>query len=267
MVIETDYKEILIRMIPKQGFFFNKGLLSYDKSTTTFGVEISRDGRYKTGLTPKEQAEFEKELGLKEGTLAPSSEWWGDNIEFRFENTKPNRMLIDSPMSRLRYRVLLASSKVANSELDVKKSPNALFYIVDGEAKAKVETEQADYEFEAHDLIRSLSVDEKRAALRLFGRKGVDNMSENVVKAELLKEIRKDAKGFSSILKDKRLKTRLLAEELIDYGIISKNGYYFRNGDDTIASSTDELIDYLEDIKNQSVLLAMKNRLSKKKKA
>lgn len=266
-MVEEGLKTVIVRMIPKKGFFFSKGLLAYEKATETIGCELSSKtgGGYKTGLTPAEEREYEKRLGLKEETLSRHSPWWGENIMFRLEKNKPNIFVIDTPMAELKYKCLLASSKIAKSELDIKTSPNATYYIVDDEFKAQAETEQADYEFEAHELLMKLNAEEKRSALRLFGKKGVASLSENVVKAELLKQIKKDPKLFTSILKDKRLKSRLIAEELVDYGIITRSGHYFRNGDDTIASSTDEVIDYLEDLKNQSVVLAMKSRLAKKK--
>ena len=258
------YKEIIIKRIPKALF---SGIGAYDKSTQSFGCEISgKDGRYKTGLTLEEEKDFEKRLNLPEGTLRPWSDWWGNNIRFNFQNLKVNRMVIDSPKSELEYKVLLASSKIAKSELERHKSPSAIFYIVDDEIKAEVESASADAKFEAMELLLKLNAEEKRASLRLFGKKGVDKLSELVVKAELIKQMEKDPKGFSSIIGDKRLKVRMVAEELVDYGIINKHGHYYKNGDDTIASSTDELIDYLEDLKNQSVLLAMKNRLDKIKK-
>lgn len=258
-------KEIIIKRIPRAGFF---GLGAYDKSTESFGCEQSiKDGRYKTGLTPEEAKEFEKKLGLKEGELAPYSSWWGENIEFRFEKTKANTMIIDSPMNELRYKCLIASSKVAKSELEKHKNPNAIFYIVDEEAKAEIETANADIKFEAMEILMRLNPEERRSSLRLFGKKGVDSLSEIVVKNELVKQIDKNPKDFVHILSDKRLKVRMIAEELVDYGIIVKHGHYYKNGDDTIGASTEELIDYLEDLKNQSVFLAMKNRLKKKKTA
>ena len=263
---EVKFKEIIIKRIPRVLF---SGIGAYDRSQMTFGCELSgKDGRHKTGLTTEEQKRFEEELNLPKGTLSASAEntWWGDNISFTFDKNKPNRFIIDSPMSELKYKILLASSKVAKSELDKHKNPNAIFYIVDNELKAQVESAQADEKFEAMELLLKLNTQERRAALRLFGKKGVDTLSEVVVKAELLKQIEKDPKEFSSILSDKRLKVRMIAEELVDYGIIGKHGVYYRNGDDTIASSTDEVIDYLEDLKNQSVLLAMKSRLDKIKK-
>lgn len=263
---EVAFREIIIKRIPRALF---SGIGAYDKSGTSFGCELSgKDGRFKTGLTSEEQAKFEVDLNLPKGTLSASAEntWWGDNISFTFDRNKANRFIIDSPMSELKYKVLLASSKVAKSELERHKNPNAIFYIVDNELKAQAESAQADEKFEAMELLMKLNTQERRSALRLFGKKGVDNLSEVVVKSELIKQIEKDPKEFSSILSDKRLKVRMVAEELVDYGIIGKHGHYYKNGDDTVASSTDELIDYLEDLKNQSVLLAMKSRLDKIKK-
>jgi hypothetical protein len=266
MEVMEAAKTIIVRMIPRRGFFFNKGLLAYDRATETIGCELSsKDGTYKTGLTPEEEREYETKLNLKQGELNKRSPWWGENIVIRLEKNKPNFIIIDTPMTELKYKVLMNSSKVAKSELDIKKSPNAIFYIVDDEAKAKIETETADYEFEAHELMSKMSPDEKKATLRIFGKKGVASHSETVVKAELLKQLKKDPKAFTAILKDKRLKTRMLTEELIEFGIITRSGHYFRNGDDTIASSTDELLSYLDDIKNQSVKMAMQSRLDKKK--
>lgn len=257
-------KELVVKRIPKAGFF---GIASYDKSTITIGPELSMiDGAVKVKLSKEDQSSYEQRLRLKEGELSPFSTWWGENIEIRLECTKPTKIILDdSAMSELKEKVLRSSSKVASSELERFKNPNAMFYIVDEEAKAKVETEKSDYEFEAYELLMKLSPEEKRASLRLFGKKGVDTLSENVIKNELLKQIKKDPKEFTSILKDKKLKIRLLTEELLDYSIITKNGHYYRNGDDTIASSTDELVDYFEDIKNQSVRLAMESRLKRKK--
>lgn len=259
-----EVKTIVIKRIPRATF---SGIGAYDKSAESFGCEISgKDGRYKTGITIEEEDYFEKELNLPKGTLKSYSAWWGDNISFNFQKTKNNTMIIDSPKSQLEYKVLLATSKVAKSELERHKTPGAIFYIVDEEAKAQAESEVADLRFEATELLMKLNVEERRSALRLFGKKGVDSMSETVVKNELLKQIDKDSKGFTDILSDKRLKVRMLAEEFVDYGIIGKYGPYYKNGDDTIGSSTEELIDYLEDLKNQTILLAMKTRLTKVKK-
>lgn len=258
-------KEVEIKRVPRAGYF---GLTAYPKSTTTIGCELSKNG-FKTGLTAEEEKHYEEKLGLKPGELNKHSKWWGDvfNVEYalRLNNTKSTKLILEDTINQLRYKTLQASSKVANSEID-KKEPFVDFYIVDEEAKAKSESEIFDYEWEAMELILKLSPEEKRSSLRLFGKKGVDALSELMLKSELTKELKKDPKAFCEVLKDKALKTRMLIEELIEYKIVIRSGNYYRNGDDTIASSTDEALEYFEDLKNQSVILAMQTKLKKAKK-
>lgn len=261
----TGPKEVIIKRVPRAGYF---GLTAYPKSTTTLGCELSKNG-FKTGLTAELELYYEDRLGLKKGELSKHSKWWGDvfNVQYnpRLNNTKETRLILEDDINQLRYYVLTASSKVANSEI-AKKEPFVDFYIVDEEAKAKAESEVFDYEWEAMELILKLSPDEKRASLRLFGKKGVDDLSEMMLKSELTKELKKDPKAFCEVLKDKQLKTRMFVEELIEYRVLIRSGNYYKNGDDTIASSTEEVLQYFEDLKNQSVVLAMGNRLKKAKK-
>lgn len=258
-------KEIVIKRIPRPGYF---GITSYPKSTTTLGAQITKYG-FATGLTEEEEKYYEQKLGLKPGELNRHSKWWDEvfNVYHVLKpfNTKPTTLVLDNDINQIKYKVALASDKIANSEIE-KNNPNAEFYIVDEEAKAKKESEIFDYEMECMELILSLSPDEKRQALRLFGKKGVDTLSESMVKSELHKESKKDPKSFIDTLKDKRLKTRMFIEELLDYRILMRKGNYFMIGEDTIAGSTDECIAYFDDIKNQSIILTLQNKLKKLKK-
>lgn len=258
-------KEVVIKRVSRAGYF---GINAYPKSTTTIGCELGKNG-FKTGLNSEDEKFYEDKLGLKPGELSKHSKWWGDvfNVEYsmRLNNTKETKLMLDDVINQLRYFVLNASSKIANSEID-KKEAFVDFYIVDEEAKAKAESQVFDYEWEAMELILKLTPAEKRSSLRLFGKKGVDDLSEMMLKSELTKELKKDPKAFCDTLKDKQLKTRMLIEELIEYRILKRSGNYYSNGDDTIATSTDEALEYFEDLKHQSVVLAMITRLKKSKK-
>lgn len=257
-------KEVIIKRVPRPGYF---GITSYSKSTTGFGAEISKDG-YNTGLTPEEETYYEGKLGLKPGELARHSSWWSDvfNVQYAIKafNTKSTTIVLNGPIDQLKYKVMLASSKIANSEIE--KKPNHEFYIIDEEAKAKKESEVFDYEMECMEIILKLSPEEKRQALRLFGKKGVDTLSESMIKSELRKESQKDPKLFIDTLSDKRLKTKMLIEEMLDYRVINRKGNYYMNGEDTIAGSTDECVSWFEDLKNQSIVLALNTKLKKLKK-
>lgn len=257
-------ESIKIKRIGSAGYF---GISSYPKSVTTLGCEISKTG-FNTGLTVDEEKHFEAELNLKQGELSKHSKWWSDvyNVEFapRLNNTKSTEIILDNPINQIKYKVLLASSKVANSEIE--KNPNSIFFIDNPEAKAQKELESFEYEYEASTLIHKLSPEDKRGSLRLFGKSGLDNLSETMLNASLYQEMKKDPKEFVRILTDKNLKTHMLVKELIEKGILKRKGNYYIHNDDTIAHSTEECISYFNDINNQSVKLILESRLNKKKK-
>ena len=253
---------IKIKNAGKAGFF---GISSYAKSVTTLGCELSKTG-FKTGLTSEEEKYFEEQLNLKPGDLNKHSKWWSDvfNVThpIRLNNTKTTELILDNPINQIKYRVLLESSKVANTEIE-KNKPGILFYIDDAESKAKAELEVFNYEFEGMGLIHKMTPDEKRANLRLFGKKGVDLMTEMMLNSQLISEVKKDPKAFVETITDKNIKTKAFIAELIEKGLLKRKGNYYIHGEDTIANSTEECIEYFNDIKNQSVKLTLQSRLSK----
>jgi hypothetical protein len=257
---------IKLRRVPRAGYF---GLVSYAKSVTTLGCEISSKGSYKTGLTPEQEAHYEAALDLKKGELSKHSKWWTEvfNVQhpIRLHNTKATELILDSDINQIKYFVLLASSKVANSEIE--KNPNTIFYIDNAEAKAKAEVEQFNYEFEGAGLIHKMSPEDKRSNLRLFGKTGLDEMSETVLNAQLMGELKKNPKAFVDTLQDKDVATKALIKELVEKNILKRKGNYYMHGDDTIANSTEECVDYLNAKTNQSVRLILVSRLNKAKKA
>ena len=255
-------ESIKIKKSPKAGFF---GITSYAKSVTTLGVELSKNG-YKTGLTSEEEKEFEKELDLKPGELNRHSKWWGNIFDvqhaIRLNNTKSTELILDNPINKIRYKVLLASSKIASSEIE-KNKPGIEFYIDDQESKAKAELETFNYEFEGMGMIHKMSPDEKRDNLRLFGEKGLDTMTEIMLNSKLASKCKQDPKNFVETLNDKNVRTKAFILELIEKGLLKRKGNYYVHGDDTIANSTEECVEYFNDIKNQSVKLTLQSRLNK----
>lgn len=263
MEIEEGIKSIVIRPVTRIKF---SGVSSYTRTTTKITTEINGDtGLYKTGLTTKEAKDFEEALSLPKGTLGPKSPWWGD-ITIRLNNDKPTYFSFSGALDEIRYRVLIASSKVANSELDIHKHPNTGFFIDDPEAKAKIESMSIDFELDAIEEFQKASIETKRSLLRLFGKKGLDDMSETMLKAELFKKMKADPKLFVEYVRDPNMKVRALLEEALEKRVLSKKGPYFFNGEDQIGSSTDEVLGYLTDVKNQTAKLAIENRVRKARK-
>ena len=261
--MEITNRQYVIRPIIRNKF---SGQSYYNKTLTVImGAQLSSTGLYKTGLTQKEEAEFEAELNLPKGTLSKrNADFWGD-MEVRLRNDKLTIFNIVNAYDELKFRMLQEHDWIAKNEHAVQGNSTARFYIYDPDAAAKIEAEKMEYEFMAIEQFNAATIEEKRGLLRIYGKKGVDSMNETMVKAELYKHVKADFKEFIRLAKAKDTPIRALLEALIEKDIIKKKGTYFYNGEDLLGSSTDEVVGYLSDIKNQAVKLALEGKLKPKK--
>jgi hypothetical protein len=251
---------VKLRRAGRAGF---NGLKSYPRSVTTLGCQLSKTG-FKTGLTKDEESYYEGVLDLKPGTLSRHSKWWGEvfnnDYPIRLDNNKTNELLTDNAMGQLKYKVLLEHSRIGKSEAE-QYNPEVIFYIDDQEAKAKKELETFNFELEGMTLIIGMSPTEKRSALRLLNKRGVDEMSENILKQQLHLEMKRDPKAFFDTMTDKQLMAKAWIYELVEKGFLEKKGLYFIHNDETIANNIDECVQYFNNPRNASVTLTLKNLL------
>jgi len=261
--MEESIKQYVIRPIVRNKF---SGQSFYNKTHTIIGgAQLSQNGLYKTGLSLADQEHYEKQLNLPKGTLSPrNSEFWGD-MEVRLRNDKLTIFNIVNAYDELKFRMLQEHDKIANTEHDVVGNSTALFYIYDPEAASKIEDAKMEFEFAAMEAFHNTTVEERRGLLRIYGKKGVDSMSETMVKTELFKEVKKDFKEFIRLAKAKDTPVRALLQSLLEKDIIKKKGTYYYNGEDLLGGSTDEVVGYLSEIKNQAVRLALEGKLKPKK--
>jgi len=258
-----ELKQYVIRPIVKNKF---SGHSSFGKTTTIIGgAQLSMSGVYKTGLSSADEAHFESELSLPKGTLnKKNAAFWGD-MEIRLKNDKITIFSIVTPYDELKFRVLQEHDWIAKTEHHVAGQPSAKFYIYDPEAASKIEATKMEFEFSAMEAMTASTIEEKREYLKVFGKSGVGEMSETMVKTELFKFMKSDPKEFLRLVQSKDTPTKALILSLIEAGILKKKGTYFYNGDDLLGSSTDEVVSYFTDIKNQAVKLALTNKLKPKK--
>lgn len=256
----------MIKIKPIESNKFS-GKSAYPNTVTNLGAELGQSG-HKTGLDYRgeEDKAFEEALDLPAGTLGKNSSWWGLNMNIRLRNDIATILDLSDPMGMLKYKVLLASSKVCNSVKEIAEWPKAQFMIEDEQSEADVISTALDIEQEAMEKFFATSPEEKRGYLRLFGKRGVEDLKETMVKAELSKYVKADPKQFIAYTKDKNIKVRILLEEAVDKGIIKRKGNYYQDGDDFIGNSTEEAVAYLLDSKNQSVMARLESKLRKKNK-
>lgn len=262
--MEIKTRQVVIRPINRPEF---SGITAHAKTVLPMGgAQLDKTGSYKTGLTVAEEAEFERELNLPKGTLNKrNSAFWG-SLEIRLFRDKPTYFEVASLMDELKYRTLLARNTVANSELEIKKNAYALFYIEDAEAKAKVEEIAMDHLFDAVEAFTQMTSTERRGFLKLYGDKGVDDLSDMVVKTMLYKKVNADPEKFTRLVKDPDISLRISIEEKIEAGLIKKNGQYYKYEDEVIGNSVDAVVSFFKDMKNQSLKLTMEAEVNSKKK-
>ena len=138
--------------------------------------------------------------------------------------------------------------------------------IIDEESDATLEAVDIDHELEASELFNDMPAEDKKSMLRLYGERKLDKVSPNLIKSSLFKHMKKDPIKFKKLATDKSLKVRVLLEDLLEAKVVTRNGNYFKNGDDPIGNSTDEVISYFEDPRNSSVKLALESKLKLGKK-
>ncbi len=269
----TKVKQIVIKPVVKSKF---AGLSSYSNTRTSLeGAQLGSSG-YKTGLSKKEEQEFEEALSLKKGELAKSNgTFWGSVLNISFPNDKAYYMTIDpdNVMDVIKYKVLLNHSRVANNEVEMLSNPMVEFYIEDNEAKAKIEEVQINYKMEAGEEFSKLTGEDKKGILKLYGKKGVNDLSDLVIKTKLYKEMETNPNKFLQLVRDKDIKLRIEIEEMLEAGVLSKKGQYYVFNNSTnlgepevIGSSIDEVVGYFKDYKNQSIKIAAKVATKDKQK-
>lgn len=260
-VKELSKKEVLIQSLDRVQF---SGISKYPRSVTTLTTELGPDGLYKTGLTEEEERKYEKLLGLKDGELSRRSEWWG-SLSISIRNRKLT-LSLEHPINYLKYKVLLESTKVANSVGEKNKWPDAMFVLYDEEENAKRENVSFNVKKKAYVELDKLSLAQKRGILKIFGKRKPETVSEEVIDNTISHIVESEPERFLTVAADKKLDKRIFVEDCIAEGIIHKTNNYFKNGDDPIGTDFEEVIDYLDDPENQNVYIGLKNKLKTKRK-
>ncbi len=262
--METQVKQIIIKPVVKAKF---SGISAHSNTKTSLeGAQLGRNG-YKTGLSKEDEKYYEKELNKPSGFFGKDNkEFWASVLNLSLPNDKPYYFTVDSLMDEIKYKVILQHSAIANNELELAKNPTALFYIEDREAKAKVEEVFIDFKMDAQEAFSNLTTDEKKGYLKLYGKKGVEQLSDRIIKTELFKELDKDPKKFLDYTKDPDITLRISIEDMLEVGTLTKKGYYYNFNGEVIGESVDSVISFFKDLKNQSIKIAAENATKQKNK-
>lgn len=235
-------------------------------------VQLDKNGAYKTGLTKEESKMMEDYLGLEPGEISPYPKKGKDGFYFLADLCKPMNgakgvLNLTDPREFILYRAALVSTRVCNHEGERDKWPSAVFTIINEEAAAKGKFEKVNYKFEAYDKLKKLTPEEMRGVAKIFEIPITKNSSENVIKTKLLELIERDAKEFLSVVDSPILKTRILVKDAISFGKIVRAGNVYKYGDEPLGFTPDEVIAYLDNIKNSTLKGAIIAAIKKAEKS
>ena len=141
------------------------GLLKYKHCFDYIAPYYTRSGSIYTGLTPEDEKYFEEAMGLPEGKLSKSSDYW-----------------TTFPTQAMQIKFLSNHKRVATS-LD-KLTAGKDYLLINSEAEAEQKNKANKVRREAIKAYDTMSMDDMRKCLRLFGVRS-DNMSNQLIESTM----------------------------------------------------------------------------------
>lgn len=257
--MEKEIKMIIVRPLKQASW---SGFHRFPKCKDTVVATLGRGG-YNTGLTPEDEERLENAMQLKKGELGRNSNFWKDYTVNIFEEDL--RLDLSIPKDEIDYAILLGSKKVANSlkEVNEGKWPKAKYVIYDYIEEAKAENMEIQSKKKAWKKFATMNTSDMKQVLKLMGR-NADSMIDEVVENTLTKIVEDSPEEFNAIVGIDNFKTRILVEDLLHVNLLRKVGSKYLYADDVIGYNLEEAVQYLNDPKNQEILITLQEKLNSK---
>lgn len=218
-------------------------------------------GVLRTGLTSEDEEEFEKKLGLEEGSLSKSSDYWStyrlevpeDGLTLNTENVK----------DALDVKILQADPTVAASFSEMRVSAVAEYVMTTENAEAKVKNNKRNEIAKAYAAFAKLSQADTVNALYMYG-KDPSALDFEVAQNRLGELLDENPSHFLQLVGDKKFKDKVYLMKLIKAGIVKKHGVgtgtnmplYFE--DIMLGTGLEEAIAFINEKENQTTAIGMK---------
>lgn len=250
--------EIIVRIIKVNPW---SGITKWANCFDYIGSYITRSGNLYTGLTREKAEEFENKLGYPAGHLSPTSTFWDT---FAVKVGKDDVILnTDRPEDELKYWFLKSHKRVANGVSNI--TPSTDYLLINQDAEAEMMNKRSRIKKEAIVASTKMSIEEMRKCLRLFGIKS-DTISNELVEAKLNEIIEKDPDSFMTRwVNNPNRDMAFIIETAISKNIIRRNKSQYYFGTDNIGNGLEDVINYLNNKKNQDIKLAILSEIEAKK--
>lgn len=257
-------KKVFIKPVYKNGPFAKSlekhNLFALNDASITLCPDIdSYEKKVRTGLTEVEQSYLEQKMGLKEGELDPfytNPYWMNYTIKLRLGAEALN---LDVPTDYLKYAILRASDKVAESEEMI--TPTSLFYIEDVVDTAERLASKAEIKEKAVEMFVALTEEGRKTIMKIYGH-DVTNATSKFIKGTLFQLMEDNPAKFVEINSQskERIAIQAFIHDLKNAGVLRERaGAYFDK--DTNLGTLSDVVERLLDPSHQEEYLAYKERL------
>lgn len=246
--------KVTLRPIKKDRW---SGLIKYRNCYEDIAPYYTRSGMVYTGLTKADEDRLSVLLGVD---LKQGSEFW-KNFFIR-TYTGDLILELEDPNDELKYLFLKNHKRVKTSEFEHKASAN--FLLINKEEEAKKSNLINKIRRRAIKEFDSLTAEDIRKVLRLFGLNG-DNLEPEVAENKLFELIENNPESFlEKWVNNKHREVEVTIERAISANVIRRNKNMYKYGSEVIGRSMVEAIDFLENPKNQDILLTIMKALESK---
>ena len=260
-----DTTKVTLKPIKKHGWLpdDHDGAIRYSKCFERLTVQAAKGtGVLNTGLSEDDEVRLEAKMHMAPGTLSKyNRDYWAD---FRIDVPKDGKILnISNPEDEVKYLVLKAHQRVANSEMERFDTPFAEYVMTSDEQEAKVENQKSKLKRKAYKVFSGMSTTEMKDVLKVMGKRVGDDASVDFVESQLDKIVTDDPQNFLTTVEDPTFAMRAFIDDCISSRVLVKNGTKYQlPGGDVVGYTLEQTIEYLQNPDNQEVYLDLKGKMS-----
>ena len=265
--VSTNIKidKVTVKPIKKHGWLpdDHDGSLRYSRCFERLTVQATKgSGVLNTGLTEDDERRLEDKMNMAPGTLSKYNRDYCAN--FKVDVPKEGVVLdLANPEDEVKYLVLKAHQRVANSEMERFDTPFAEYVMTSEEQEARVENKKSKLKRKAYKVFSNMNTTEMRDVLKVIGKRAGDDASVDFVESQLDKVVTDDPQGFLTTVEDPTFKMRAFIDDCLSARVLVKSGTKYQlPGGDTVGYTLEQTIEYLQNPDNQEVYLDLKGKLS-----
>lgn len=279
---------IEVRFIPQDGKVTDKAHVLYggmgENSRFVVSVPRLRSGSFVDVLTKDEKKFLEYTMGLEDGALSIYNKvdnFWSNSSDKGISKVilqkRDNRLNLSNPEDYIRYKILLANKDlIAKNIQELQDRPKATyrFVLVSNNDTNVTARTQMNYKKQAYIEYGKIETNEAvlKIVIELLAHKPVaKNTKLEILQEKVGELIEENPKDFLNTVKDSLLPYKILIQDAVQAGIISKRSdlYFLRKENTPLCEDGEDATltvaaRFLSNPKRQELKFSIEEKLKKK---